>query len=81
VELNRFYLVQDWVGQGAGSRLMQACLEEARQTGHDIIWLGVWEKNDRAIAFYRKWDFVEVGRHPFLLGEDLQVDLVMQRRL
>ena len=45
----------------------------------DIVWLAVWERNHRAIAFYRKWGFVEVGNQSFLLGDDLQNDLVMQR--
>ena len=47
----------------------------------DLIWLGVWEQNPRAIAFYTKWGFVEVGAQTFRLGSDLQRDLVMAREL
>ncbi len=58
---------------------MRACVDEARQAGHDAIWLGVWERNGRAQAFYRKWNFRAVGQHVFQLGSDPQRDIVMQR--
>ena len=45
------------------------------------MWLGVWERNWRAQAFYRKWEFTVVGDHVFLLGSDAQTDLLMERRL
>jgi len=54
VELVRIYLLAAWRGKGYGDVLMKACLDAARQNGHDTIWLGVWEKNERAINFYRK---------------------------
>jgi diamine N-acetyltransferase len=79
VELVRIYVLQEWIGSGTGSKLMQACLEAARKGGFDVIWLGVWQKNDRAVAFYQKWGFEVVGTHTFLLGSDLQHDWVMQR--
>lgn len=81
VELVRIYALQKWVGQGIGSQLMKASIAEAQARGHDVIWLGVWQENDHAIAFYRKWGFREVGTHTFKLGEDLQTDWVMQREL
>lgn len=81
VELVRIYVTQDRIHQGLGSRLMQACIDEARGRGHDVIWLGVWEKNARAIAFYQKWGFEKAGTHAFQLGEEDQVDWIMQRGL
>jgi diamine N-acetyltransferase len=81
VELVRIYLLREWIGQGAGSRLMQACLEEALRRRYDVIWLGVWEKNQNAIAFYRKWGFEVVGTHTFQLGQDMQQDLILQKEL
>lgn len=81
VELVRFYALQEWIGKGLGGQLMQACIDTARSRGGDVLWLGVWEKNARAIKFYQKWGFVEVGRHPFKLGTDLQMDWIMQRGL
>jgi GNAT superfamily N-acetyltransferase len=79
MEIARLYARQHWLGKGVGARLMEACLHEAMRAGCDVVWLGVWERNTRAIAFYRRWGFVEAGTHMFRLGEDLQRDLLMAR--
>jgi ribosomal protein S18 acetylase RimI-like enzyme len=81
VEIVRLYVSRDWLGRGIGEQLMRACIDEARQTGHETLWLGVWERNARAQAFYRKWNFHTVGEHVFELGSDLQRDIVMERTL
>jgi GNAT superfamily N-acetyltransferase len=81
MEIVRFYARQAWIGKGVGARLMRACLREAERVGCDVVWLGVWEQNSRAIAFYRQWGFVEVGRQVFQLGEDPQRDLLMARAI
>ena len=79
VELVRLYVSREWLGRGVGEALMRACVDEARQAGHRTIWLGVWERNGRAQAFYRKWDFRAVGEHVFQLGSDAQRDILMER--
>jgi diamine N-acetyltransferase len=81
IELVRLYVSRDWLGRGVGEQLMRACIDEARQTGHETLWLGVWERNARAQAFYRKWNFRAVGEHMFQLGADLQRDILMERAL
>lgn len=81
VELVRIYTRANAFGLGVGTTLMQACLAEANRLGCEVIWLGVWEHNPRAIRFYQKWGFEKVGTHPFLLGDDLQTDWIMQRSL
>lgn len=81
IELVRIYACRAWLGQGVGAALMQACLDEAGRRGCDTLWLGVWEQNPRARAFYRKWGFVEVGQQIFQLGDDPQRDLLMQRSI
>ena len=80
-ELWRFYVDHAWHGRGVAGQLMQAALEEAAATGATEVWLGVWERNPRAIAFYRKFGFVDVGAHEFRLGADVQTDRVMVRGL
>jgi GNAT superfamily N-acetyltransferase len=79
VELVRLYARARWIGRGVGAALMDASLQQAIDNGCDVMWLGVWERNERAIAFYRKWAFREFGSHAFLLGKDLQNDLLMAR--
>jgi diamine N-acetyltransferase len=81
LEIRRIYVSQDYIGTGSGKELMDACLAEARQRGCDSIWLGVWEKNPRAIHFYKKFGFVEVGTHIFAVGDDPQTDLIMELML
>jgi ribosomal protein S18 acetylase RimI-like enzyme len=81
IELVRLYVSRESLGSGVGAALMQACIGEARQRGHKTLWLGVWEHNTRARAFYRKWSFHEVGKHVFQLGDDRQTDILMQRSI
>ena len=77
VELARIYVDQTVIGRGVGAALMQACLDEARQDQYGSVWLGVWERNDRAQAFYRKWGFRDIGAKTFTVGQDVQNDRVM----
>ena len=81
IELVRLYVSRESLGEGVGAALMRACIDEAQRRGHRTLWLGVWENNLRAQAFYRKWDFHEVGTHVFQLGDDPQTDILMQRKI
>src|SRR4029078_6737417 len=80
-EIERLHVVADWHGKGVARDLMDACIEAMTGDGCDVAWLGVWEHNPRAIAFYKKCGFAEVGDHIFLLGNDAQRDIVMARPL
>jgi diamine N-acetyltransferase len=79
VELHRFYVDHAWHGRGVAAQLMHAVLAEAKAAGTATVWLGVWERNPRAIAFYRKCGFVDVGTQAFHLGSDVQTDRLMVR--
>jgi ribosomal protein S18 acetylase RimI-like enzyme len=81
VELVRFYVTSRWHGQGVAQSLMSACVEHARTRGGRTLWLGVWERNARAIKFYEKTGFRDVGSQVFWLGGDRQIDRVMVRSL
>jgi diamine N-acetyltransferase len=78
LEIRRIYASQEFLGKGVGKELMQAAISEARQRDCDSVWLGVWEQNQRAINFYKKWGFQEVGSHIFYVGDDPQNDLVLE---
>lgn len=78
-EIQRLYVVQEWHGKGVAQDLMHACIEEMNARGSDVVWLGVWERNPRAISFYKRFGFVEMGDHVFPLGGDPQRDIVMAR--
>ena len=78
LEIRRIYSSQEYIGKGVGKELMSASIQEAKQRGCDSIWLGVWEKNPRAISFYKQWGFKEVGTHIFHVGDDPQRDVIME---
>lgn len=76
-EIQRLYLRKDQHGSGLAQTLMRACQTELYGAGCQRIWLGVWEHNQRAIAFYEKWGFAAVGETTFVLGQDRQRDIIM----
>jgi len=76
-ELNRLYVLRKWHGRGVARELMSAVLCMAAQGRCEHVWLGVWERNEKAIAFYRTFGFAVIGGHDFALGTDTQRDLVM----
>lgn len=81
IELVRLYVDRKFLGSGIGNDLMQACLDEARNLGHRSMYLGVWEHNHRAQSFYFRWNFRVVGSHIFQMGDDQQMDWLMEREL
>ena len=78
IELWRFYVARPWQGRGVAQALMVATVGAARERGGAVLWLGVWERNPRAQAFYRKSGFTDVGSQVFLVGTDPQTDRVME---
>ena len=76
VELQRFYADRSVRGTGLTSRLMELALDAARKLGGRYAWLGVWERNARAVAFYRKSGFDEIGSTHYVVGSDRQTDRV-----
>ena len=81
VRLVKLYVSADAIGSGVGAALMRSSVEWAGETGHRSLWLGVWEHNHRAKAFYERWGFVPVGTESFRLGGDDQTDVLMQLAL
>ena len=77
IELLRFYVDTVWKGRGIAQRLMAEAREAARKLGARTVWLGVWEHNPRAQAFYLKSGYRDVGAHDFMLGTDRQTDRIM----
>lgn len=81
VELWTLYVARSWHGRGVAQALMQRVEVEAVRHGGRPLWLGVWERNARAKAFYLKTGFVDVGSHVFMVGTDPQTDRILVRRL
>jgi ribosomal protein S18 acetylase RimI-like enzyme len=81
IEIERIYVAKSYQDKKVGYALIRKCIEKARKENLDVIWLGVWEKNEKAIAFYEKVGFEKFGTHNFLLGEDVQLDHLLKYEL
>ncbi len=81
LEIERIYVLNDYQGRRVGQILFDTALQMAARIKADYLWLGVWEKNLKAINFYRKNGFVEFDRHIFKLGTDEQTDIMMRLKL
>jgi ribosomal protein S18 acetylase RimI-like enzyme len=81
LEIERIYVKKEFQKHGLGKQLMNKAVEIAEEQKKKRIWLGVWEENENAIAFYQKKGFVQTGSHSFYMGDDEQVDLIMTKTL
>ncbi len=77
IELHRFYVDATWHGRGLAQSLLDEACSAALAFGGSVLWLKVWEHNARAIAFYRKSHFIDVGTADFFVGSDRQTDRVL----
>ena len=78
IEIERIYVAQKYQNLKAGYALVKKCIETAREKKLEAIWLGVWKKNTKAIAFYERAGFKIFGEHVFRLGKDPQDDFLMK---
>src|SRR5680860_534774 len=78
MELERIYVIKEFQGKKYGQKLLNKVLEIAKKNQMDYLWLGVWEKNERAIRFYERNGFSVTGSHPFRMGDEIQTDLIMK---
>ena len=81
LEIERIYVSSEFQGAGLGRYLMEQAIAIARERKKKYAWLGVWEKNEKAIRFYKQNGFYEIGTHKFVMGEDVQTDYVMRKDL
>lgn len=81
LELERIYLKRSYQDKGLGKILLNYAVNIAAENNKSYIWLGVWEKNAKAIQFYRKNGFYKFGTHPFIMGSEEQTDFIMKRDL
>ena len=81
LEVERIYVRKAFQKLGIGKQLLNKAIEMAEQQNKKTVWLGVWENNDNALAFYHKKGFVQTGSHSFYMGDDEQIDLIMVKTL
>ena len=81
LELERIYVLKDYLEKKIGATLLQHAIVFGQTLGYQTLWLGVWEHNERAINFYKRWGFTRYGSHLFILGSDPQTDILMKKDL
>jgi ribosomal protein S18 acetylase RimI-like enzyme len=81
LEIQRIYVKKEYQGVSVGADLLNFAIDLSVGQGRNYVWLGVWEKNQRAIRFYEKNGFMPFGSHVFHLGEDAQTDILMRKLL
>jgi ribosomal protein S18 acetylase RimI-like enzyme len=81
IEIERLYAIKSYIGKSVGKKLMEIAIESAHAKGFKTIWLGVWEHNKPALAFYEKFGFKKLGSHIFMLGNDEQTDYLVMKEI
>ena len=81
LEVERIYVAKEFQRTGLGSRLMDEAVRLAKERKKEYLWLGVWEKNERALRFYEGKGFYRTGFHTFTVGNDEQTDYIMRKDL
>ncbi|MBM7601039.1 ribosomal protein S18 acetylase RimI-like enzyme [Virgibacillus halotolerans] len=81
LEMERIYIKNKFQRHGLGKYLLDKAMKMVMDHDKKKIWLGVWEKNENAIAFYKKMGFVHTGSHAFYMGDEEQIDLIMIKTL
>jgi GNAT superfamily N-acetyltransferase len=81
VELARLYILPEWAGKGIGTLLIKEALGAALEQNYGSCWLRVWIGNERAIRFYHRWGFREIGSEPYNVGRSSERVFLMIRDL
>jgi ribosomal protein S18 acetylase RimI-like enzyme len=77
LELKRIYAFSRFHGTGVGPALLEAAVEQARKLAAKRLLLGVHRENARALSFYARNGFVEIGQRAFHLGPEIFDDPVL----
>lgn len=76
--LNRLYVVTECKGTGLARRLLAEVIRECQRLQADRLQLTVFERNTRAINFYKRAGFAVTGAATFAVGNETQTDIEME---
>ena len=80
-EIQRLYVLQTYQGFGLGKQLFEFALEHAEKNAFSWAWLGVWEHNTKAQAFYNRYGFEKFSQHRFMVGQKVDTDWLLKKKL
>lgn len=78
IEIERIYVLAALQGKKIGEKMLGEIINLAQEMGKSYVWLGVWERNTKAIRFYQKHQFRKFGEHPYYIGNDKQTDWLLR---
>jgi ribosomal protein S18 acetylase RimI-like enzyme len=81
IEIERIYVDKRFQGKKTGKALMQKAIDTAKELDCNYVWLGVWNQNANALAFYKKQGFEIFGTHVFMMGSEAQEDYLMKKKI
>lgn len=81
LEIERLYVLKNYQNYGYGKKLLHFAIEFAVKENKRCVWLGVWEKNEKAIGFYEHLGFKKITEHDFMMGDERQTDIIMAHAL
>ncbi|EHJ52899.1 GNAT family N-acetyltransferase [Streptococcus macacae] len=81
LEIQRLYVLKEYQGLGLGKKLFEFALTQAKKRHFNWVWLGVWERNTKAQAFYQHYGFEKFGEHPFFVGDKMDIDWLMRKKV
>jgi ribosomal protein S18 acetylase RimI-like enzyme len=79
-QLQKIYLLQDYIAQGIGEQLQNVLFEEVRKQNIKTLWLAVWDENDKAIRFYERHGFKKETTYHYDF-EKISIDYYVMTKL
>lgn len=81
LEIERLYVLEEYLGQGVTSRLLDYCEELAKNEGNKLLWLSIWKKNTKAIAYFNSSGYKIFDTVKFYLIDQVLDDVLLKKVL
>lgn len=79
--LERIYILIDFIPMKIGQQFLTFVEEKAKELKVDTLWLSVYIKNNRAIRFYERNEFKNVGELNFMVNGKEYENFVMSKNI
>lgn len=80
-ELDRLYVQEPFTRTGLGSLLLHASESSAIQRDADLMWLTPWVHNARALQFYARQGYADIGGTSFFMDGEAHENRVLCKQL
>lgn len=80
-EITTLYVLERFQGLGVGKQLLTECIKFIKEMNFEKTWLTVYSRNEKAIRFYDKQNFIQIGETDFQLGESKYKNHIMMKKI